>query len=145
MDNTRELYKFVNDYAVLTSTAQDLTNAMVDLGSRIDCRNSNQLTLILQVDINDTNNPRIQVIPALTDAATYEGVDAATPVLDETHTAGKVEATQRLVEITTDADGYYYITFDIPVGLYWQVQVMAGTVGATAGQIDSSYYIKAYV
>jgi hypothetical protein len=147
MDTSRNLYKFVDDYKVLLASPQTITSTtdFADIGSRIDCKNCNQLTVVLEVDINQANNIHIQLIPALTDAATYEGVDAETPVLDETHTTGKVDATQRYYELTTDADGFYYVTFPISVGLWWQVQVKMGTDGGTNPDIESAYYIKAYV
>jgi hypothetical protein len=74
----------------------------------------------------------------------YEGVDAETPIIAETLDTGKIEASQRYYEITTDADGIYYMGFNIPVGLYWQVQLGAGTAGTT-GTVNSLKYIKSFV
>jgi hypothetical protein len=82
-------------------------------------------------------------IKTLTSEPLYQGVDARIPIITETHASGVTDASQRYYELTTDVTGIYYVSFEIPVGLYWQVQIGAGT-GGTTGVINSCKYIRIF-
>ncbi len=124
---------------VLKSTAQDLTANWADLGSEIDTDGYNWMKLFLQVDKNNSLNIRIRVLEKTTD----DGAIEYTQVI-ETVGASDTKLEDHYYELNVDGadqDENIAILIElrntVPVV---QVQVMAGTVGATAGQIDGAHY-----
>lgn len=122
----------------LISAAQDFIAApnWADLGSEIQTDGYNWLKLWLQVDINNTLNARVRVLEKTALAGTLEYTQ-----IIETVGTSDVKTEQQYYEINVDADQNIVILVELrntcPVV---QVQIQAGTVGATAGQIDSAYY-----
>ena len=122
----------------LITTAQDLTTSWVDLGSEIDVAGYGQLHLWLTIDINLGANVRVRVLDKHTEDGTEEYVR---PIL--TPSLSVVLAEPEYLEFNVDEDNKYHLAFDVDrVTAYCQVQVQAGTVGATKAQIDAAYYSR---
>ena len=120
----------------LISSAQDLTGAWVDLGDELKVEYAQKIGLYINLDINDSVNARIRLL------AKYEsgGTDEYTfPI--RTVSSSNVTVAAEYIEFSSDADQKMILSWDLD-GLvkYIQIQVQAGTVGATAGQVDSAYY-----
>jgi len=126
------------DGAVI-SAAQDLTNAMADLGSEITTTGYNYLIIYIVIDINDSVNVRLQVLSKHTSAGTDEYKDA---LYTEGSSVIKVEPDY--LEFNVDGDDKYKLVYRLNGADYVQLRVMAGTVGASAGQIDSCYYKRTF-
>ena len=120
----------------LISAAQDLTTNWADLGSEIDVGQGGMLHLWLTIDINDGANVRVRLQDKHTSAGAEE---YSRPIINATASVVKVE--QEYFEFNVDEDAKYHMTFDLDRKTsYVQVQVQAGTVGATKAQIDAAYY-----
>ena len=129
---------FAQDYNMrktLTSAAQDFTSGWVNLGSAFRTTGGDTITLWLVLDINNTVNAQFRVLFYHT-----SGGDAYSPqIITPDATVNKIEP--QYFEVETDADQNIVVDFGILGTAYAQVQIKAGTVGATAGQIDESYYM----
>jgi len=122
----------------MITAAQDFTASWVDLGPEIAMSGYNGLKLWLTVDINNTLAPRIRVV--------------------EKHESGGVEEYPGIIETYGSSDikyesGYWERNVLVDAldpliykgdGLtpYVQPQILAGTVGATAGSILAAYYTR---
>lgn len=108
-------------------TAQDLTASYADFGSEIDCRWYNRLGVWITYDVNDSENVKLKAL------AKYES-------------AGSIEAeftdNEETLWTTSASDGSMYIEFDIWTIPYIQLQWIAWTVGATAGDLTIVYNLK---
>lgn len=124
----------------LISAAQNLTGAWADLGSEVKTSGFQHLGLWLNVDINDSSDVRVRVLAKHTEAHADE---FSLPI--KTVGASSVAIEDEYFELTDDADQKILIGVDldgiVPV---IQIQVMAGTLGATAGQIDGALVTMAY-
>lgn len=120
----------------LIASAQNFTAAWADLGDEILTWKYRYLALFLQVDINNTLNARVRILGKTAFAGTLEYTFAISTI-----GAADIKVEDEYVEFNVDADQNMLIMFKlngvIPVT---QVQIMAGTAGATPGQIDSAYY-----
>ena len=122
--------------AQLITAAQNFTSGWVDLGSPIPAMGIMQIGFFLTVDINDSLNARIRAVGLRHDADT---VDYPLPI--KTVGTSSVTLEPELFEFNVDADQNLVldvVTDDIVP--YVQMQIMAGTVGGTAGQIDAADY-----
>ena len=127
---------FYQNPTALKETAQDFTDSWVDIGSEIQTEGYRNLLLWLNVDINDTNNPRIRILAK----RAYGGTDEyVLPI--KTIGTSDVKVEDEYIELNDDADQKIVLSWNLdnlmPVV---QVQIQAGTVGASAGQIESIYY-----
>lgn len=119
----------------LTSTAQDFTASWVNLGSAFRTTGGDTVTLWLKLDINNSLDTQFRILFYHT-----SGGDAYSPqIITPDATLNKTEP--EYFEVQTDADQNIVVDFGILGTAYAQVQIKAGTVGATAGQIDESYYM----
>jgi len=120
----------------LISSAQDLTAGWVDLGSEIMVDGNNYLALWINLDINASANARVRVLVK----TEYGGTDEfVMPIKTVGSSDIKVEGEH--YEFNVDADQKMVISVDLDNLIPWvQVQVQAGTVGGTAGQIDGAWY-----
>jgi hypothetical protein len=117
-------------------TAQDLTGAWADLGGEIQMQGYRYVGLYLQVDINNSANVRIRLLAKTANAGTVEY-----PLELKTVGTSDVKVEDHYFELNVDVDQNIMLTWSIDNIIPWgQFQVMAGTVGATAGQIDSALY-----
>lgn len=124
----------------LISSAQNLTASWADLGGEIDARGFNHLAVWITLDINDSQDARIQALGKHTAAGTEEyGL-----IFGVTRGTGAT-VTAEYYELNSDAD--QLVVLDIPLNNvvpYVQLQVQAGTAGTTPGQIDAAYYTLGY-
>jgi len=97
------------------------------------------LIIYIVIDINDSVNVRLQVLSKHTSAGTDEYKDA---LYTEGSSAIKVEPDY--LEFNVDGDDKYKLVYRLNGADYVQLRVMAGTVGASAGQIDSCYYKRTF-
>lgn len=122
----------------LEATPQDLTGSWADLGAEIPMAGFSRLGLYLTVDINDSVDVRVRALAKHTSAGAEEY-----PLPIETVSASDVKIEPKYIEFNTDADQLILLEIEtnriIPV---CQIQIQAGTVGATAGQIDAAYITK---
>jgi len=140
VDSTHPLYTQPTGAVVSGPTtlanAQDFTAGWVNLGAEIDVRSAKLLVLWLNLDINNSLNARITVL--LRNAT--GGSNFLPPNCAFSATDIKVTA-PAYWEFDTDADQLVAIPVPLDYGvLYAQVQVQAGTVGATAGHFDTAQY-----
>ena len=123
-----------NKGVALISAAQDLTASWVDLGNEIDVRDSESIGVWVDLDINSSQNARIRALAKQSIGAAKEFV---LPI--RTISASDVKLEDEYFEFNVDADQQMILAIDtdelIP---FIQMQVMVGTVGGTAGQIDSA-------
>lgn len=124
----------------MISAPQDVTTSWVDLGSEIPMHGFNTLKLWLTVDINNALDFRIRVLTKHESG----GVEEYNPQI-ETVGAADVKIEPHLWEINVDADQLPELVYRGD-GLtpFVQVQISAGTAGATAGQIDAAYYTRGW-
>lgn len=117
---------------VVIDSAQDLTASWVDLGSEINMHGFNSMAIWAVLDINNSNNARIRALAKLDSAGAREY-----QLVIKTVGTSDVAIEGHYFEWNVDADMNTLIQVDTD-GLvpYVQLQVQAGTVGATAGQID---------
>ena len=122
----------------LIDAAQDLTGAWAALGDEIDFRGVDEVALYLTLDINLSVNVRVRFLAAHT-----TGGQAHVLPLPTTG-ASDIKLEDRLQEFNDDADQSMVLTWTLNgLILFGQFQVMAGTVGGTAGQIDAANVVTA--
>lgn len=118
----------------LIAAAQDLTANWADLGTELTVGGARFIGLYAELDINGSTNARVRVLAKHTSAGANEYV---LPI--RTVGASDVKVEDEYVEFNVDADQLMLLSWNLD-GLmpYVQFQVMAGAVGAPAGQIDSA-------
>lgn len=104
-------------------TAQDLTASYADFGAEIDMRGYTKLGVWIVTDVNNSENVNLKALLKHTSA----GIDAY-EILDGTGVVA--------LWTTTPADGKLYIEFNVGAAPIVQLQAIAGTVGATAGDLS---------
>jgi len=123
----------------LVTSAQDLTAAWVDLGSEYEVAGARFVGVYVNLDINSSSDARIRFLGKHTGAHADEFV---LPI--RTVGASDVKVEDEYIEFNTDADQKMLIGADLDgVVMFLQVQVQAGTVGVTAGQIDDAWMVTA--
>lgn len=121
----------------LISTAQDLTDTWADLGAEIPTARAEFIALYLTLDINDSLNARVRMLALHTSA----GTEHVLPI--RTEGASDVKVEDEYVEFNTDADQSMVLSWMLDGLVHFvQFQVMAGTVGASTGQIDAANIVK---
>lgn len=123
----------------LKNTPQNFTTSWVNHGSEISTDGHEGISLWFNMDVNDTIDMRIRILAK----HTRGGADVYTfPI--ETISDSVINVKDEYVEFSTDTDGKRVISFNLEQVIpFVQVQIQAGTVGATAGQIlDSKYIIR---
>lgn len=125
----------VNKVTELIAAAQTLTGAWVNLGFEIDTRWDDTLGVWIDLDINDTENARIRAL------AKHESEGADEYVLPiKTVSTSDVKVEDEYTEWNNDIDQKMLLGVELKKVIpFVQLQVMAGTVGASAGQIVSAY------
>lgn len=118
----------------LISSPQELTSSWANLGSPLDMISFSRLGLFFTLDVNDSQNVRVRALGMRTST---DQTGFSFPLTTPSTTSVGLEP--EYYEITTDADGSFVLevgtNFLVP---YVQIQVMAGTVGATAGEITQA-------
>lgn len=120
----------------LKGTAQDFTASWVDYGSEISTDGFDNMSVWLDIDINNSQDARMRILSKHTSG----GAEYVHSI--EVITASVVNTEDEYFEFTTDEDQKRVIEITLDdVIPYVQVQIQAGTVGATAGQVLDSKYI----
>ncbi len=122
----------------LKGTAQSFTASWVDYGSEIGTDDFNTIALWLNIDINNTQDARLRILAKHTGG----GDEYVLPIKVETATVVNIE--DEYYELVTDEDEKRVISFTLDkVVPFVQVQIQAGTVGVSAGQVlDSKYTLS---
>lgn len=124
----------------LLTAAQDVTTGWVNMGEPIDMTAYRRMAIWPRLDINSSLNVRIRALPQRWKGDNQDGVNTS-PITDVS-LAG-VGVNPEFFEFETDSDQCTLIEFETKGLVPWmQLQVQAGTVGATAGQITSCYLTK---
>jgi hypothetical protein len=141
-DFLRRKYMKTQIHGELLVSPQSVTASWVDLGAEINTNYYNMLGAFVKLDINSSQNVRIRALAKHAPAGTDEYV---TPI-DVITSSGSNEwdnVTDHYFEFGADVDQNVLLKVEldclIPV---IQLQVMAETVGATAGQITGCYIVK---
>ena len=123
---------------IAAASPQNLTGSWADLGDELDVEGAHFIGLFVNLDINDSANARVRLLAKRTSAGTDEYV------LSISVRASNVKIEDKYVELNADADQKRLLVWDLN-GLvpFAQFQVQVGTVGSTAGQIDSAYVTTA--
>ena len=117
------------DYKNIDSIdAQVLTAAYADFGGEINCLNYDKLKLYLTIDANDSENISIKALAKLEEGATeeYDLPSVSSGAVDKL-----------AYEINYDTDGYQCLDFDLTGVKRIQLQIIAGTLGDTPGQVSA--------
>jgi hypothetical protein len=118
------------------SSSQALTDTLADLGSEINVVGFDSINLYLNVDINDSSNVTVAILGKLEEGGTVEYY-----LPFDTLGTAKTLVDKSLYEINYDADGGQVVSVPLYGASFVQVQVKAGTVGASAGNITSCYAV----
>lgn len=114
--------------AVDLVSAQDLTAAYADFGSEISMNGDNKLGIWITADVNDSEDVDLKVLGKWESGGT-----------DEYEIDGIAVET---LWTTGASDFKKYYEFDVGTIPYIQLQAIAGTVGATAGDLTIKYNTK---
>lgn len=114
----------------LIESAQTLTAGFVSLGSEVNSRNYRIATLFLDIDINDSEDVTVQPL------SSGESSDFSFPL--KTSGTGKILVDALTYEINTDADQKIAISMDVSGIREMSFQVKAGTLGSSAGIINTA-------
>ena len=130
----------INTALTLTMNYATLTATYNDIGDPIGVKGWDSLALYVKVDINSTNNPRFKFL------GKTEADDTDLFLMDHNRIkcpSATVPATEDYIELDSDADQLVEIVIPELYGIAAvQVQVSAGTVGATAGAITAIEYVR---
>jgi hypothetical protein len=117
---------------ILEDTPQDFTLGWVDLGPEIDMYGYSKLAAWLTLDINNSTNARIRALAKLDSGGTKEY-----NLQIKTTGASAISIENEYYEWNVDADAKTFLEIEtnglIP---FVQLQIQAGALGATPGQID---------
>ena len=123
--NTNQLNAIYTRYtdAEVLETAQDLTASYADFGAEIDMRGFNRIGLFIVTDVNNSEDVDLKVLGKSTAGGTFEYEIDGTDVVR--------------IWSGTGTDAAIYYEFDVGTIPFIQLQIKAGTVGATAGDLTA--------
>ena len=131
---------YVAEPVELLSASQDVTGSWVDCGDIYHTCNvggsSNNLVYLIDLDINDSTDVRFRVVGNIIETPTVDYVFSIYDI-----TANKVNIDDEFVELTNDTDQSVILEFQTAGIPYIQLQVQAGTVGATPCSVKSVYVV----
>jgi len=127
--------KFERD---LLSAAQPLTDTFADLGDEIRTNNFESFGLFLVLDINTSQDVQIRAMAKHTANSADE---FAIPI--RTVSSSDVKIQDEVIELNDDVDQKVILQVDTDYIMpYVQIQVRAGTVGGTPGEITSAVIVR---
>lgn len=124
--------------AILTllSSPQTVTASWADVGSEISVDNVTDVGFWTKITINNSQNVQFRILAKHTAAHADEY-----EILGATYSAGTYTVDATIYELNSDADQkvFFHLALgkEVPV---IQVQVKAGTVGATGATVDQILY-----
>jgi hypothetical protein len=121
----------------LISAAQAFTANWVDLGGEIDVGGMDAFSLCLELDINDSLNMRMRVLTKTPKSTTLEYLPNLKP-----RSASVNAIADEYDEFDVDADQNKQLFYRFRGCVQTvQVQIQAGTVGASPGRVVTAYYM----
>lgn len=131
--------KYIGPEALIAA-AQNFTAAWADLGGEIPTAGCTHLGVWLNLDVNDSINMRVRALLKHTMAHADEF-----PGQVRVLSASDIKTQPAYIEVDTDADQMLLVSVPLDGHVpYVQIQIMAGTAGATPGQVDSAYTTKSW-
>jgi hypothetical protein len=128
-----------NNKGNIIESPQTLTGSWVDMGSANECLNYSFFSPYIDLTINDSKNVRVRFRGLFE----LDGDDYIIPC--KIVKQGKVVVDDFYYELDSDIDQKIILQTETDQNIYAiKVQVMAGTVGDTAGVINSAMYIQGY-
>lgn len=120
----------------ITIDTGEVTAAFMPLGTEIRVEGTQYLAIYATVDINSSQNMRLKATARLKSGGTDYVIDHSQIL----YSRDSVAADKSYIEIANDED--QYLMWLIPVYGYSHIQLWlsAGTVGATAGEMDEIKY-----
>ena len=122
------------------SAAQNFTANWVDLGSEIDCRGYSKVGIFLKVTANNSLGMRFRLV-----GLQATGGTDLFPLPIKVTSSTSVTVNPEYVELASNTDQNIVFSWEtenlIP---YAKIQIEAGTVGATAGQIATAQVSRGY-
>lgn len=133
---TNDGFKRTPTGLVLAAAPQTITDTWADMGGEIETAGYKNMGMWYSLDINDSQNVRFRFLAKQLPGAAGE---YSFPI--KTVSATKIDLEFEYFEVVNDADQKVVFSIDlgnlIPIV---QVQVMAGTAGATPGKILTAEY-----
>lgn len=127
---------FCIEPTALISAPQNFTADWADLGGEIDVGGMKYFSVGLEIDKNDSVDMRFRFLTKTALSTTLEFVPCLKPI-----TASVNAIADEYSEFDVDADQNRQLIFNLFGCVQTvQCQIKAGTVGASAGQIDSAFY-----
>lgn len=124
----------------LISSPQNFTASWVNLGAEIPMFGFNTLKLFLTFDKNDSTDMRVRVLEKHESAGVEEY-----PGIIETLGTSVISVEPAYWELVNDVDQLIPLPYKTDGTVpYIRVQIQAGVVGTTAGQVDAAYYVKGW-
>jgi hypothetical protein len=118
-------------------TAQALTGSWVAFGPEINTGLFNRINLFAALDINDSVNARIRITALMATG----GISYQLPVYTVGATETKI-APVYYYEFDVDADQNLWVAADLPINCIAQLEIQAGTAGASPGTLAASYILE---
>lgn len=124
----------------IVSSAQNITAAWVDLGPELGVSGWESIGLWVDIDINDAQNVRLRALAKHTSGGDNE---YSLPI--KTVGTSDVKVEDEYLELNADADQKLLLGVVLG-GLvpFVQFQVVAGTAGASAGQVETAVVTGRY-
>jgi hypothetical protein len=124
----------------LVSVGTNVTASWADIGAEVDMRGYTKLGVWAVVDINDSENFRIRALGKHTSAGATEYVLPIRMVRSDV-----VDVDDEYFEFANDSDQNVFLEVDTTNLIHYvQLQIQAGVVGSTAGQIDNLTITKSW-
>jgi hypothetical protein len=133
--NEFEATNIATPFAVTIHTGE-VTTTFLPLGEEIRVEGTEYLAIYGKVDINSTNNMRLKATARLESGGTDYVIDHS----QIKYSRDAVAADKSYIEIANDEDQYFMWLIPIYGYSHIQLWISAGTVGATAGEMDEIKY-----
>jgi hypothetical protein len=118
-----------------------LTTSFADIGAQINVVGYKYITFYFTIDINNSNDLRLQFLVRHTSAGDEYMIDHTEVVAPDT----SVSAVDSYIELLTDTDQLIAVRVPLHNTIqYIQAHGSVGTLGATAADIDAAYYTLGY-
>jgi len=126
-----------NSYSSVSSilaSAQALSSSWTDLGTVIDMEDFSYVNVYVELTINNSTDVQFRSVVNIDENPTVDYQF----VIENIETT-KINVAKEYIELLVNEDSNIILEFKADGARYLQIQARAGTVGATAGTIDSLY------
>jgi hypothetical protein len=130
--------RYTDKETLISATPFEFSNTFADVGTEIDVRGFNWLTLWITIDIGTSTNPQLRILHKHTSAGSeeYREIYLGSPAANIT------TINLNDYEIASDADQLFKITLPVTGTAFVQIQAKDDANGD--GQIDALYFTKTY-